>query len=265
MYEVRSPWQRAWAEFQAGTSEIDYVRPTGSGGESLLLTYGQTTRRSRVWWNNILDSYGASDIIVPIARLERQWPGGPVKGTFTARYGPDNTYLGEFAMTAPNEAALPQMLAQAVQRFDQIFTQALDAGKLRPDPTLGRQNVQINPAVQALLDTARQQEAAAAAAQEGQTVIVAPGAAPAAPAPEAQTVNGFTVQFVTPNAVSVDASVAAVRAVPGVRSAATSSIAIGGTSVMRISFAGDVNAFAEALKARGFQVNNVAGVLVIRR
>ena len=264
-FETRTEWQQAWARFRTGNSPVDYVRPTGSGGESLLLTYGQTTRRSRVWWNNILDSYGASDIIVPIARLERQWPGGPVKGTFTARYGPDNTYLGEFAMTAPNEAALPQMLAQAVQRFDQMFTQALDAGKLRPDPTLGRQNVQINPAVQALLDTARQQEAAAAAAQEGKTVIVAPGAAPAAPALEAQTVNGFTVQFVTPNAASVDASVAAVRAVPGVRSAATSSIAIGGTSVMRISFAGDVNALAEALKARGFQVNNVAGVLVIRR
>jgi hypothetical protein len=265
MYEVRSPWQRAWAEFQAGASEIDYVRPTGAGGESLLLTYGQTTRRSRVWWNNILDSYGASDVIVPIARLERQWPGGPVKGTFTARYGPDNTYLGEFAMTAPNEAALPQMLAQAVQRFDQMFSQALDSGKLRPDPTLGRQNIQISPAVQALLDAARQQEAAAAAAQEGQTAVTAPGAVPASPAPEAQTVNGFTVQFATPNAASVDASVAAVRSAAGVRGAATSSIAIGGTSVMRVSFAGDVNALAEALRARGFQVNNVAGILVIRR
>jgi len=32
MYQVRNPWQRAWAEFQAGASEIDYVRPTGSGG-----------------------------------------------------------------------------------------------------------------------------------------------------------------------------------------------------------------------------------------
>ena len=265
MYEVRSPWQRAWAEFQAGASEIDYVRPTGAGGESLLLTYGQTSRRSRVWWNNILDSYGASDVIVPIARLERQWPGGPVKGTFTARYGPDNTYLGEFAMTAPNEAALPQMLAQAVQRFDQMFSQALDSGKLRPDPTLGRQNIQISPAVQALLDAARQQEAAAAAAQEGQTAVTAPGAVPASPAPEAQTVNGFTVQFATPNAASVDASVAAVRSAAGVRGAATSSIAIGGTSVMRVSFAGDVNALAEALRARGFQVNNVAGILVIRR
>jgi hypothetical protein len=50
-----------------------------------------------------------------------------------------------------------------------------------------------------------------------------------------------------------------------VRGAATSSIAIGGTSVMRVSFAGDLNGLAAALRSRGFQVNNVAGILVIRR
>jgi hypothetical protein len=269
MYEVRNPWQRAWAEFQAGASEIDYVRPNGAGGESLLLTYGQTTRRSRAWWNNILDTFGASDIIVPIARLQRQWPGGPIKATFTARYGPDNTFLDEFSMTAPNDAAIPQMFNMAVQRFDQIFTAALDQGKLRPDPTLGRQGIAISPEVQSLLSAARAQEAAAAAASEGQTAVTAPGAAPppasASPTPEAQTINGFSVQFATPNAASVDASVAAVRGAPGVRGAATSSIAIGGTSVMRVSFAGDVNALAAALRSRGFQVNNVAGILVIRR
>jgi hypothetical protein len=267
MYEVRGPWQRAWAEFQAGASEIDYVRPNGAGGESLLLTYGQTTRRSRAWWNNILDTFGASDIIVPIARLQRQWPGGPIKATFTARYGPDNTFLDEFSMTAPNDAAIPKMFDMAVQRFDQIFTAALDSGKLRPDPTLGRQGIAVSPEVQALLSAARAQEAAAAASAEGQTAVTAPGAPPPteSPTPEAQTVNGFSVQFATPSAASVDASVAAVRGTPGVRGAATSSIAIGGTSVMRVSFAGDVNALAAALRARGFQVNNVAGILVIRR
>jgi hypothetical protein len=267
MYEVRNPWQRAWAEFQAGASEIDYVRPNGAGGDSLLLTYGQTDRRSRAWWNNILDSYGASDIIVPIARLQRQWPGGPIKATFTARYGPDNTFLDEFSMTAPSDASIPQMFDMAVQRFDQIFTAALDAGKLRPDPTLGRQGIAVSPEVQALLNAARAQEAAAAAAAEGQTAVTAPGAAPptASPTAEAQVINSFTVQFATPNAASVDSSVAYVRSAPGVRGAATSSIAIGGTSVMRVSFAGDANALAAALRSRGFQVSNVAGVLVIRR
>jgi hypothetical protein len=259
MYEVRNPWQRAWAEFQAGTSAIDYVRPVGSGGDSLLLTYGQTARRSRAWWNNILDTYGASDIIVPIARLERQWPGGPIKASFTARYGPDNTYLGEFGMTAPNEAAVPEMFAMAIARLDRMFSQALADGKLRPDPTLGRQNIQVSPAVQALLDASRAAEAAAA------VVEPVPGVTPITPTPEAQAVNSFTVQYVTPNAASVDSGLAYVRSAPGVRGAATSSIAIGGTSVMRVSFAGDVNALAAALRTRGFQVNNVAGILVIRR
>ena len=32
LYETRTPWQRAWAEFQAGGSRIDYVRPSGAGG-----------------------------------------------------------------------------------------------------------------------------------------------------------------------------------------------------------------------------------------
>jgi hypothetical protein len=258
MYEVRNPWQRAWAEFQAGTSAIDYVRPVGSGGDSLLLTYGQTARRSRAWWNNILDTYGASDIIVPIARLERQWPGGPIKASFTARYGPDNTYLGEFGMTAPNEAAVPEMFAMAIARLDRMFSQALADGKLRPDPTLGRQNIQVSPAVQALLDASRAAEAAAVA-------VPVPGVTPLTPTPEAQAVNSFTVQYVTPNAASVDSGLAYVRSAPGVRGAATSSIAIGGTSVMRVSFAGDVDALAAALRTRGFQVNNVAGILVIRR
>ena len=82
---------RIWAEDRAGTSGVDYVRPVGAGGDSLLLTAGQPSRRSRAWWRNVLDQFGASDVIIPVARLERQWPGGPVRGTFTARYGPDNT------------------------------------------------------------------------------------------------------------------------------------------------------------------------------
>ena len=205
MYEVRSPWQRAWAEFQSGASAIDYVRPVGAGGDSLLLTYGQVGRRSRAWWNNILDSYGAADIIVPIARLERQWPGGPIKATFTARYGPDNTYLGEFGMTAPNEAAVPKMFEMAVARFDQMFGQALAEGKLRPDPTLGRQNIQVSPAVQALLEASRAAEAAAVAGGEQVPGAAVPGATPV---PDAQTVNSFSVQFATPNAASVDSGLA---------------------------------------------------------
>nr|WP_242405045.1 hypothetical protein [Novosphingobium sp. MBES04] len=98
VFEVRGPWQRAWAEFQAAATPVDYVRPSGAGGESLILTAGQPGRRSRLWWRTILGQFDASDVLMPMARLERQWPGGPVKGTFTARYGPDNTYLAVSAL-----------------------------------------------------------------------------------------------------------------------------------------------------------------------
>ena len=173
VYEQRNPWQRAWAEYQAGSSRIDYVRPSGSGGDSLLVTYGQTSRRSRAWWNTILDQFGASDVLVPIARLDYEYPGGPVRGTFTARYGPDNTYLDSFTLTAPSPDALPAMLTRAVKRFDTIFEAALADGKLRPDPTLGQGAVQTDPIIQRLIEAGRaalaQDRAAAQATADGYT------------------------------------------------------------------------------------------------
>jgi hypothetical protein len=265
MFEVRNPWQRAWAEFQTGASAIDYVRPSGAGFESLLLTYGQVGRRSRAWWNNILDTFGAADIIVPVARLRRQWPGGPVEGTFTARYGPDDTYLDEFTLTAESEEALPEMLEQAVRRFDAIYTRALAEGRLRPDPTLAQENIELNPQVQALIEAARRAEAAEAAGAPLPPVAAPTVAPPSQPAEDPQAVTAYTVQFATPDAAAVDAALAGVRSAPGVRGAATSSIAIGGTSVMRVSFAGSAEALAAALSSRGFQVNQSGNTLSIRR
>ena len=87
-FEQRNAWQRAWAEFNPGSSRINYVRPSGAGGDSLLINFGQTGRHSRAWWRSMLDQYGASDALMAFARLDHQFPGGPVSGTFTARYGP---------------------------------------------------------------------------------------------------------------------------------------------------------------------------------
>ena len=264
MFEVRNPWQRAWAEYQTGASAIDYVRPSGAGGESLLVTYGQVGRRSRAWWNNILDYFGAADVIVPVARLRRQWPGGPVEGHFTARYGPDNRFLAEFSMTASGEEAVPQMFARALQRFDAIYTRALEQGILRPDPTLQRDRIEITPEIQALLDAARRAEAGEA---PGENQVVSEGDTPPGvpETPEPQVVTSFVVQFASPDASAVDATLAAVRGAPGVRGAATSSIAIGGTSVMRVSYAGDLDGLAEALRSRGFQVTQGGNALSISR
>lgn len=258
VYEVRGPWQKAWAEFRAGTSPIDYVRPSGAAGESLLITAGQPGRRSRAWWRNVLDQFGAADVLVPVARLERQWPGGPVRGTFTARYGPDNTFLASFTLTANDEAGLPGMLTEGVARLDSLYAQALAEDKLKPDTTLNVRP-QLDPALAALI----------AAGQAADRPVAAPSdAASAAPTPEPTQevkVSTFTVQFASPDAAAVDAALGAVRSAPGVQGASTTSLAMGGTSLMRVSYAGELATLADALRARGWRVTVGANALSIRR
>lgn len=260
VYEVRGPWQQAWAQFRGGTSPIDYVRPSGAGGESLLITAGQPARRSRAWWHNVLDQFGAADVIVPEARLERQWPGSPVRGTFTARYGPDRTFLESFTLTANDEAGVTRMLADAVVRIDAAYTRALEQGLLKPDPTI-RQGSGMDPALVALVQRAQaleQAKQAGAAPTDGAT----PSATPTAAAAPASTI---TIQFASPDAGAVDAALAAVRGAPGVQGASTTSLAMGGTSVMRVSYAGELSALAAALRARGWQVSVGSNALSIRR
>lgn len=269
MFEVRNPWQRAWAEYQFGASTIDYVRPSGSGGESLLLTFGQTGRRSRVWWNAILDQFGAADVLVPIANLTWQWPGGPVEGRFTARYGPDNRYLASFSMRAESPEDLPAMLNRAVARFDEIYAAALADGTLRPDPTLTLDNIEISPAIRALLEQAQAAEVAAqdaAAHEDGSLIEQAQTGSQAGqgvePAVAAAT---FPVQVATPDAASFDGALSALRAVPGVSRVSVTSTAIGGASVMSVTYAGDLSALAAALRQRGWAVNEGQGALGISR
>ena len=136
VFEQRTSWQRSWAKFRTADSTIDYIRPSGAGGESLVVNAGQPERRSRIWWRTILDQFGAADVIIPIARIERQWPGGPVIGRFSVRYGPDNRFLGAFTLRTTSEAGIPAMMDQAVLRMDQLFQSALNSGRLRADASL---------------------------------------------------------------------------------------------------------------------------------
>ena len=270
MYEQRNPWQRAWAEFQAGQSRVNYVRPQGSGGESLLLTFGQTTRRSRVWWSNILDEFGAADVLVPIANLRYTYPGGPIEGTFTARHGPDNQFLDSFKMTAESPEQLPDMLARAVRRFDATFQVALGSGVIKPDPTLNIKQGDLNPAIQRLVDLGRalrrqdeQREAVAAEPTEasGGTISSAPINRP----PPEGSVALYTIQFASPDAAAFGAILADVRGTDGVRSTGVRSTAIGGTSIMTVSYAGSIGQLADKLRAKGFNVQQTSTALVISR
>jgi len=245
-YERINEWQRAWARFRTGDSAIDYVRVAGSIADPILLNAGQTGRRGRLWWRVLLDQYGAADVVIPIARLDRQYPGGPVTGTFTARYGPDNFLIGSFSLRASNDSAIPQMLDQATQRIDQLYTQALNDGRLRPDPSLIIEEP-VDP-------NALEIENAADLPVETLDM----------PAVSATT-RSYAIQFDTPDVGSVAQGEAAVRSVPGVRSAATSSLALGGTSVMQVSFDGTVDSLRAALAAKGYNVAVSGNTLRIRR
>ena len=264
MFEVRNPWQRAWAEYQMGASAIDYVRPTGAGWESLMLTYGQTGRRSRAWWTEILDQFGAADVLIPIASLRYLYPGGPVEGRFTARYGPDSRWLGEFTLRVQDDDQVPAMLERAVVRFDQIFTRALADGQLRPDPTLRIEGVQLSPEVLALIEAARRAEESGAGPGETIPAETANGAS-ATPTSDEPAETTITVQVATPDARAYDVALGSLRGVSGVRGVAISSTAIGGTSVFRVTYLGDLNGLAAALRAAGWQVTQGSNALGISR
>lgn len=267
-FEQRNPWQRAWAEFNPGASRIDYVRLNGAGGDSLLVNFGQTGRHSRAWWRTTLDQYGATDVLMAFARLDHQFPGGPVRGTFTARYGPDSRPLETFTLDADSADGLPAMLTQAVERMDVIFTGALASGKLRPDPTLRLgAGGQMDPAIERLIEIGRAAQARRAAE--------AAAAAAGVPRIEAQPITGtepgeaqvrlITVQFATSDVGAFDSTLGAVRGTGGVRSVGVTSTAIGGTSVMAVSYAGSLEELAAALEGRGFTVRRGANALAISR
>lgn len=269
-FEQRNPWQRAWAEFNPGASRIDYVRLSGAGGDSLLVNFGQAGRRSRAWWRSTLDQYGATDVLMAFARLDHQFPGGPVSGTFTARFGPDNRPLETFTLKADSPDTVPAMLAQAVERMDGIFTAALTAGQLRPDPSLRLgAGGQMDPAIQQLIDigrAAQARKAAAAAAAAANAGVPRIEALPVTGVePGEVAVRNFTVQFATPDAAAFDAALGAVRGAGGVRGVGVTSTAIGGTSVMSVAFGGSIDDLAAALEARGFSVRRGPNALAISR
>ncbi|HKU91776.1 MAG TPA: heavy-metal-associated domain-containing protein, partial [Sphingomicrobium sp.] len=134
--ELRNAWQRAWAQFRTSQSPIDYVRVSGLGVDPMLVNAAQVSRPGRGWWRNIIDLYGAADILVAEVQLQRLYPGGPARGRFIARHGPDGEIVGGFTLTAQSGDQIPAMMAQGVQRMDALFAEALAAGRLQRDESL---------------------------------------------------------------------------------------------------------------------------------
>lgn len=249
-FETPSDWQAAWARYRAGNSAIDYVRPSGTGPDALLLNVGQVDRPGRGWWRTILAEYGASDVLMPTVRLYRQYPGGPIIGVFQARHGPDNRLLAGFSLRVGSAAGLPQLLDAGVRRMDDLYgaalrdgTLTLDSGLVKPpaDPAPTTLDDGILPG-----DPLDQPGADTATTPAGQGIPV-------------------TIQFDTPNSGTVAAVESALRGIAGVRSAQTTSLALGGVSLARVVFDGDPDLLRGQLEARGFQVFGSGQTLRIRR
>ncbi|MEP2101841.1 MAG: heavy-metal-associated domain-containing protein [Parasphingorhabdus sp.] len=267
VFENKTEWQKAWARFRAGDSAIDYVRPYGSDSESLMLTAGQAERHDRRWWRMILDQFGAADVIVPIVRMHYEYPGGPVTGRFSARYGPDNKYIESFTLKTESSGGIPAMMDQAIERLDKIYTSALSRGVLRTDKSLVIDNDGFD--LEAL-----EKEIEAELASEASSIPTgsssgsdANGAGTDSGNAVAATSSAITVnvQFDTPDVGAVGRGEASVRSVSGVSSAATSSLALGGVSVMRVSYTGNLSDLASALRSKGWQVQQGSGALRISR
>jgi hypothetical protein len=235
-FEARTEWQKAWARFRSGNSPIDYVRVSGTGADPVLLNAAQTRRPGRGWWRILLDQYGAADIVVPEVTLFRQWPGGPVLARFVARHGADGAVIDRFTLTAENGDGLPAMLDRGILRIDAAYVRALQEGGMRPDKSL----VIETPVEEVPIDDVLSQIASAATS----TIMV---------------------QADTPDPGALNANAGALRAMTGVTAVQPTSVAFGGTSLYRVSFSGPPAAFREALAARGWQIEEVAGGVRIRR
>ena len=235
--ETRNAWQRAWAGFRTSTSAIDYVRPSGMGVDPLLINAAQTDRPGRRWWRNIIDYYGAADILVAEVQLHRLYPGGPAVAHFVARHGADGEVIGSFEATDHNGGDLSALMNTGVQKMDALFTTALGEGRLGRDRSLDPP-VAPPPPIEETADAA--------------TKVVAPA-------------QSFTLLVTTPDAATFSAAMAQIRAVPGIDGVTETSVAIGSTSSVSASYHGDLAALKAALAASGWSVADIGGQLRLSR
>ncbi len=236
--ELRNAWQRAWAQFRTSQSPIDYVRVSGLGVDPMLVNAAQVRRPGRGWWRNLVDLYGAADILVAEVQLQRLYPGGPARGRFIGRHGPDGEVVGGFTLTATGPEGVNRMMAEGVRRMDQLFTQALAAGALVRDPSLDLPPPPPLP-----------------------EELVEPDEAPVqteAPA------NFYQVQITGRDVRTYNFAMAHLRTLGGLVSATPQQINPGGTSYVLVSYRGSISALGAALSGRGWAVE-VAGTVVRMR
>jgi hypothetical protein len=201
----------------------------------MLVNAAQVSRPGRGWWRNIIDLYGAADILVAEVQFQRLYPGGPARGRFIARHGPDGEIVGGFTLTAANGDGVADMMAQGVQRMDQLFADALAAGRLERDTSL---NLPPPPVVELPVEETT--------------------------AKPTNVANAYQVQIAAKDVKVYNFAMAHLRTLPGIDSATPQLINPSGTSYVLVTYRGDIAALAAALRARGWQVDFSGTVVKMR-
>ena len=230
--ELRNPWQRAWAEFRTSQSPIDYVRVTGTGVDPLLVNAAQVDRPGRGWWRNIVDLYGAADILVAEVQFHRLYPGGPAFARFIGFHGPDRQPIGSFTISGPAGVSSLAIMRAGVQRMDAMFGDALEAGRLVRDPSL---DIPLPP-------------------PPPEEIVEE------APVATARTWT-YQVQIVSPDVTIYNFAMAHLRTTSGVKQVVPVAINPGGVSYVNVTYSGDLSVLRALLASRGWSVEQNGFVL----
>lgn len=234
--ELRNPWQRAWAEFRASESPIDYVRVTGTGIDPLLVNAGQVERPGRGWWRNIIDLYGAADVVVAQVQFQRAYPGGPASARFVGFHGPDREPIGSFTISGPAGVSALQIMREGVNRMDAMFSAALQSGRMIRDTSLDIPLPPPPPPEEII--------------EEVTTATPTPG-----------RVWSYQVQIVSQDVNVYNFAMAHLRTTPGVEGIAVVAVNPGGVSYVNVTYRGDIGNLRSALAARGWSVSQTGYVL----
>ena len=230
--ELRNPLQRAWAEFRTSQSPIDYVRVTGTGVDPLLVNAAQVDRPGRGWWRNIVDLYGAADILVAEVQFHRLYPGGPAFARFIGFHGPDRQPIGSFTISGPAGVSSLAIMRAGVQRMDAMFGDALEAGRLVRDPSL---DIPLPP-------------------PPPEEIVEE------APVATARTWT-YQVQIVSPDVTIYNFAMAHLRTTSGVQQVVPVAINPGGVSYVNVTYRGDLSVLRALLASRGWSVEQNGFVL----
>jgi hypothetical protein len=235
--ELKNAWQRSWAEFRTSQSSIDYVRVSGLGVDPMLVNASQTDRPGRGWWRNIIDLYGAADVLVAEVQLQRLYPGGPARARFIAHHGPDNEIVGGFTLTTQSSAGIKAMMDEGVRRMDELYSTALAGGRLERDSSL---NLPAPPPLPV----------------EEKPLEVKP----------TNLGNSYQVQINSGGDVNIyNFAMAHLRTMGGIDSATPQLINPTGVSYVLVAYHGSIGELAGALGGRGWIVETAGGNVVKMR